>query len=151
MRWTEDQLVDHLKRKGSPGAENKVDTSNPPFMLPANPAGRYALGRLPVGAMNRTEAAYADHLEMQRRAGAVEWFKFEALKFRLADNTFYTPDFIVLTKEGFLEAHEVKGGFWMEDARVKIKVAASIYPLRFIGVMPIAKSKGGGWKMEEFS
>lgn len=152
MRWSAEELADYNKRRGIvPGAANAVDVSKQPFALPGNQAGRFALGRLKTGEMNKTEAAYAEHLELQRRAGAVEWFKFEALKFRLADNTFYTPDFLVLMTSGFLEAHEVKGGFWMEDARVKIKVAASIYPLRFIGVMPIAKSKGGGWKMEDFS
>lgn len=34
MRWTEQQLADHLKRTGVPGREVKVDTSAPPFMLP---------------------------------------------------------------------------------------------------------------------
>lgn len=150
MRWSAEDLADYEKRRGlTPGAGNTADTSNPPFMLPGNQAGRFALGRLPVGTMNKTESAYADHLEMQRRAGAVEWFKFEALKFRLADLTFYTPDFVVLTSEGYLEAHEVKG-HWEDDARVKIKVAASIYPIKFIAMKPIAKKHGGGWAAEEF-
>jgi hypothetical protein len=94
MRWSQGDLEDYNKRRGIvPGVANAADTSKPPFKLPGNEAGRYALGRLPVGTMNKTEAAYAGHLELQRRAGDVEWFKFEALKFRLADNTFYTPDF----------------------------------------------------------
>lgn len=36
MRWTEEQLADHLKRRGVPGAANTVDVSNPPFALPAD-------------------------------------------------------------------------------------------------------------------
>jgi Holliday junction resolvase RusA-like endonuclease len=36
MRWSEDQLAEHLKRRGVPGAANTADTSNPPFMLPAD-------------------------------------------------------------------------------------------------------------------
>ncbi|VEB42963.1 Uncharacterised protein [Chromobacterium violaceum] len=36
-----------------------------------------ALGRLRTGAMNKTEAAYAQHLEAQKVAGRVAWFKFE--------------------------------------------------------------------------
>ncbi len=149
MRWTEEQLAAHLERTGTPGRQNAIDTSAPPFKPPANQAGRYALGRLPAGTMNKTEKAYADHLEMQRRAGEVEWFKFEAIKFRLADSAFYTPDFLVLMSSGFLEAHEVKG-FWEDDARVKIKVAAALYPLRFKAVTAIAKKRGGGWEAEEF-
>jgi hypothetical protein len=44
---------------------------------------------------------------------------------------------------------EVKG-HWEEDARVKIKVAASIYPFRFIAVTARARKDGGGWVLEEF-
>ena len=112
-------------------------------------ARRYALGRLKTGELNRTEAAYAAHLGVLHRAGEVLWHKFEGLKFRLADNTFYTPDFAVMRADGSLEAHEVKG-FWTEDARVKVKVAASLYPIRFIAVKAQAKKHGGGWEIEEF-
>jgi Holliday junction resolvase RusA-like endonuclease len=34
MRWTEQQLADHLARTGVPGAKKIVDTSQPPFALP---------------------------------------------------------------------------------------------------------------------
>lgn len=108
-----------------------------------------ALGRLKSGAMNKTEAAYTQTLEMQKHAGVVSWYKFEGMKFRLADNTFYTPDFIVMLASGALEAHEVKG-FWTDDARVKIKIASDMYPLRFIAIQAEAKKRGGGWKIEEF-
>ena len=105
-----------------------------------------ALGRMKTGTMNRLEKAYADHLKMDN---TVLWFKFEALKLRLADNTFYSPDFAVLSASGELEAHEVKG-FWQDDARVKIKVAADIYPFKFVAVKARAKKHGGGWEIEEF-
>jgi hypothetical protein len=95
-----------------------------------------ALGRMKAGAMNKTETAYAMNLELRRRAGEVVWFKFEGIKFRLADNTFYTPDFVVMLASGELEAHEVKG-HWQDDARAKIKIAADMYPLRFIAVRPL--------------
>jgi len=99
--------------------------------------------------MNKTEAAYADHLEGLKRCGLVLWWKFEGLKFRLADNTFYTPDFAVMLDNGQLEAHEVKG-FWQDDARAKIKIAADLYPLQFIAVKAKAKKHGGGWQIEVF-
>jgi hypothetical protein len=131
-----------------------VDTSSPPFALPPDPqgakkAGLFALGRLKTGEMNGTEAAYAEHLAGQQRALEVLWFKFEGLKLRLADNTFYSPDFVVMTGAYALECHEVKG-FWTDDARVKIKVAASIFPFRFVAVTKRAKKNGGGWAVEEF-
>jgi hypothetical protein len=108
-----------------------------------------ALGRLKTGVMNKTEEAYAAELEKRKQLGEVLWFKFEGLKFRLADNSFYTPDFIVMLSNNELEAHEVKG-FWMDDARTKIKVAADLYPLRFIAVRVKPKKDGGGWTTEAF-
>jgi len=109
----------------------------------------FALGRLKVGAMNKTEQAYADHLELLRHAGQVLWFKFEGLKLRLADNTFYTPDFAVMAADGVMEMHEVKG-FWQDDARAKIKIAADLYPFRFQAIKAASKKAGGGWDVERF-
>jgi len=109
----------------------------------------YALGRLKAGEMNKTEEAYSRKLEQEKIAGLIAWYKFEALKVRLADNTFYSPDFLVMRANGELEAHEVKG-FWTDDARVKIKVAASLFPFKFIAIKPLPKKMGGGWEVEEF-
>ncbi len=109
----------------------------------------YALGRLKVGAMNKTEAAYDAHLAQQQHAGQILWRKFEGLKLRLADNTFYTPDFAVMAADGVIECHEVKG-HWQDDARAKIKVAADLYPFRFIAVKAKTKKEGGGWEVEAF-
>ncbi len=108
-----------------------------------------ALGRLKAGAMNKTEQRYADHLEARKQSGEIAWYRFEGIKLRLADSTFYTPDFAVMLADGQLEAHEVKG-HWQDDARVKIKVAAEMYPFRFIAVKPRAARDGGGWHQEEF-
>jgi len=109
-----------------------------------------ALGRLKVGQMNKTEAAYGQHLEQRRISGEVAWYKFEGVKLRLADNTFYTPDFAVMLANGEMECHEVKG-HWQDDARVKIKIAADLYPFRFIALKAKAKKDGGGWAMEDFT
>ncbi len=110
---------------------------------------QYALGRLKTGEMNKTEEQYAAHLEQRKYAGEVIWHKFEGIKLRLADNTFYTCDFAVMAADGVLEMHEVKG-FWQDDARVKIKVAASLYPFRFVAMKAKAKKHGGGFEAEEF-
>lgn len=112
-------------------------------------AGLQALGRLKTGVMNKTEEAYSRHLDARKADGDIPWWAFEAIKIRLADNTFYTPDFMVLRADGALECHEVKG-FWQDDARVKIKVAAALFPARFIAVKAEAKIRGGGWIVEEF-
>lgn len=99
--------------------------------------------------MNRTEEAYAQTLELRRHAGDVLWYRFEGIKLRLADNTFYSPDFAVMLANGQMECHEVKG-HWMEDARVKLKVAADLYPFRFVAVKKQSKKDGGGWEVEAF-
>ncbi|WP_437621274.1 DUF1064 domain-containing protein [Escherichia coli] len=108
-----------------------------------------ALGRLKTEQMNKTESAYCQHLELRKRAGEIVWYRFEGIKLRLADNTFYTPDFAVMLATGEMELHEVKG-FWTDDARVKTKVAADQYPFRIIGVKVKPKKAGGGWDIEEF-
>jgi len=115
----------------------------------SNQRALQALGRLKTGTMNKTEAAYAATLDARRHAGEVAWFKFEGIKLRLADNTFYTPDFAVMLADGALEMHEVKG-FWTDDGRAKIKIAADLYPLNFIAVRVRPKKEGGGWSIEEF-
>lgn len=109
----------------------------------------FALGRLKTGERNKTEQAYEDYLGARQRVGDVLWFKFEGVKLRLADNTFYTPDFAVMLASGQMEMHEVKG-FWADDARVKIKVAAELYPFRFLAARPKPKKDGGGWQIEVF-
>lgn len=109
----------------------------------------FALGRLKTGQMNKTEQAYAERLMLLQHAGEIAWFKFEGVKLRLADNTFYSPDFAVMLASGEMEMHEVKG-FWQDDARAKIKIAADLYPFRFIAVKVKPKKDGGGWAVEEF-
>lgn len=111
---------------------------------------RFALGRLKSGEMNKLESRYAEHLEALKQAGEVLWFKFEGIKLRLADLTFYSPDFFVMLADETLECQEVKGGPYMDDARVKIKVAASQFPFRFVTIRQLSKKDGGGWKREEF-
>jgi len=113
------------------------------------PPRYFALGRLKTGELNKTEADYRAVLELRQHAGEVLWFRFEGLKLRLADNTFYTPDFAVMAGDGVMECHEVKG-HWQEDARVKIKVAAALYPFRFIAVKRALKRDGGGFSVEQF-
>ena len=104
----------------------------------------FALGRLKAGERNKTEAAYEQTLELLKRAGDVLWYRFEGIKLRLADKTFLTPDFAVMRSDGTMELHDCKG-FMMEDANVKMKVAAEMYPFRFF----IVRKKGGAWEYQQ--
>ncbi|MCA8331871.1 PDDEXK family nuclease [Burkholderia cepacia] len=105
-----------------------------------------ALGRLPAGRMNKTEAAYAELLAARAHCGEILEFKFESLKLRLADRTWYTPDFAIVLPDGTREIHEVKG-HWTDDARVKIKVAAELYPYYQFSAVRRVK---GEWVREVF-
>jgi len=80
----------------------------------------------PIGGLNKLELRYQDHLRLLLSAGEISRYEFEPVKLRLAKATYYTPDFRVLTPEGLIQYHEVKG-FWRDDARVKIKVAAEVH------------------------
>lgn len=104
------------------------------------------------GSMNKLEAKYAEQLEMRRRVGRIARWDFEPCKLRLADRTYYTPDFRVLLPDGLIEFHEVKGT-WIggEHNRVKLKVAAEQHPYTFVCVMAKSKREGGGWTEERFA
>lgn len=102
------------------------------------------------GTMNRGEEKYAAELESRLRSGQIRWYAFEALKVRLADNTYITPDFAVIADDSFIEFHDVKGrkgdGYWCEeDAKIKLKVLAETFPARVKIVWP---DKSGVWKVE---
>lgn len=145
LRWSEEQLAAHKARVRS---TVKAAVQRAAIPAPATPLQKLqALGRLKTGAMNKTETRYAVHLEAERLAGRVLWWKFEGIKLRLATNTFLTVDFAVMVASGVLEMRDVKGGadVVMDDARAKLKIAADIYPLVFKVVMP---RKGGGWNEE---
>lgn len=136
VRWTEKDLERIRGRVSSLAdkTEEVILAARQPIRLP---------GMDP--RMNKTEAAYALVLEAQRMAGEIASWRFEAIKLRLAGRTHYTPDFFVLGIGGELSFHEVKG-YWEEDARVKFKVAAEIFPwFNFIAVTKAMKKQGGGW------
>ena len=97
------------------------------------------------GRMNRLESDYAQHLSLRQKAGDLEWFAYEAIKLRLADKTFVTVDFFLMLPTGQLEAHEVKGSFIEDDAAVKLKVAATLYPFKFV----LVRHQGDQWELKE--
>lgn len=77
---------------------------------------------------NKTERRYREHLESLKRSGVIlDYSPHDAVTLKLARDTRYTPDFMVIGDQGVIEFHEVKG-FWRDDARVKIKVAARLFP-----------------------
>lgn len=111
--------------------------------------GRAARGRRrqPSEGMNRTEAKYAGELEVRRLAGEIWAWWFEPLKLRLADKTYYTPDFLVQHADDRLEFVEIKG-HWEDDARVKWKTAAELCPWAWFTAITVSR---GGRKIERLN
>lgn len=119
------------------------------YAAAAAKARLYAKGRMKSGQMNRTEKAYADWLEAEKHAGRIMAYWFEHIKLKIADNACgYTPDFMVMRADGVIELHEVKGSLriFQEDAKVKAKVCADMYPFPVKVVWPRKKKDGGGWE-----
>ncbi len=86
-----------------------------------------ALGRH-QSEMNKTEAAHASDLEMRKRVGEIIEYRWQPLRLKLAPDCTYEPDFLVLLADRTIEFHEVKGKFITDDALVKVKVAANLFP-----------------------
>ena len=110
-----------------------------------------ALGRLKRGERNKTESAYEAFLLQQKSVGLIQDYWFEGIKLRLADNTFLTIDFGVLTADGHIQLHDTKGAPHLitDAAKVKLKTVRETYPFDIFIVTPRAKKDGGGWHLEE--
>ncbi len=90
--------------------------------------------------MNKTETLYSLELADALLDGRILAWWFESIKLRLADRTWYTPDFCLLMPDGKLRFVEIKG-FLREDAAVKWKVARELYP--FFDWLMLRRSKSG--------
>lgn len=156
MNWTPEQVAAAERRI----AVNKVRVPLPPIPRDHVAAVLEASAR-PTREIYRSkwEGLFRDELEMRRLAGEVVWYGYELIRLQLASFTQdgkvktirYTPDFAALEFDvddiiPELVLYEVKG-FWREAARVRIKLAASQFPFRFIAV---TRSKGE-WLTEVFT
>jgi hypothetical protein len=101
---------------------------------------RLAKGRIPKPKMNKTEQAFEATFLQRKPHG------FEEITLKLADDCRYTPDFWSLDPDDVLAFDEVKG-FWRDDARVKIRMAADKFPqFRFRAW----RFERGTWQRETF-
>jgi hypothetical protein len=88
--------------------------------------------------LNKLETAFLGYLKAI--CGDPGWICQQAIKLQLANGCWYTPDFIRITlKSAVATAYEVKG-FMRDDANVKLKVAASLYP--WIAFYLVQRKKG---------
>lgn len=146
--WTAEDLAAHMARL-------LTGDSRKPIGIEPNVTGP-AKGRLPVPkGLNKTEQAYADHLQQFYLARNILWWGFEAMTFKLAHDTRYTPDFIVLMADATIRCVDTKGArlnrstgtttyYAEEDSKIKIKVAAKLFP--FFRWSYVFKNKAGEWQ-----
>jgi hypothetical protein len=108
------------------------------------------------GVMNKTEEAYAELLQIRKLAGEIIEWQFEAVTFKLAEDTRFTPDFAVLLATGEQEFIDAKGGGPIDPkSLVKIKCAAEKFPqFRFVIEQKLAKKNigadGKAWRRVEY-
>lgn len=120
-------------------AAQKYDRNAPaaPTQAPAKARLRQKAG----DGLNKTERAFLGYLKRQD-GGALVYPQSITLK--LGNGVRYSPDFIE-TNEFHINAYEVKG-FMRDDAAVKLKVAASLYP--WITFYLATRRNGGGWDIQ---
>lgn len=119
----------------------------------ATPSGSAAAGAGAGGRvvkrqpeMNKTELAYAQHLDELQRCGRIARYYVKPFNVRLGDNQYYRPDFAAVrhlpdTSIPRLVVVEVKGHL-EDDAREKFLHAVSLWPdWDFLMV----KKDGRGW------
>ncbi len=110
--------------------------------LPAEPISRPSLRQRTSDGLNKLERAFLGHLEAHKLGPLLT----QAITLKLANGVRYTPDFVEVRYSTGLIAYEVKG-FMRDDAAVKIKVAASLYPwiTFFLATRPRGAS---AWRIE---
>ena len=99
-------------------------------------------------SMNKTEKQRGIELEAMKRAGQIAEWWFERFTFKLADDTRYTPDFVIQENDGTLRCEEIKGSFTREDARPKYTMMATAFPLA-LRVLQSLRGDPGNWRVIE--
>jgi len=111
----------------------------------------HSVGDLPRASSpyrSKWEAAFANKLELEKRAGIISQYWYEPFSIWLPGKIRFKPDFMVKTFEDpVMEIIEVKG--WSRNRRdgiTRLKMAAALFPC-FVWRMVWMK-KGGGFDGE---
>jgi len=105
----------------------------------------------PSDGMNKTEARFARLLDDLAARGLIREWAFEPEKFRLAQKTWYCPDFRLTLpdfRNVFVEVKvRKKDGsvLWTDDGAVKVKAVAELHPYPFF--LASYGGDGAGWRV----
>jgi hypothetical protein len=134
-------------------ADRIVSSERAPIMRDAQKNAHNRIRQNSAG-LNKTEQAFLDTY-LKPRCGETEFILAQAMTLRLGNGVRYTVDFVLGStipatndyEDGVhLQAYEVKG-FMRDDAAVKVKVAAFMFP--WIKFHLATKIKGGGWSIQD--
>lgn len=134
-RNIEEMLIDDVRKAHTPDEilEPKIEWS------PHRPMNVGA-DEIALKELNKTERRY---LEILRERDEYVWIGVKTMRFRLAGNTHYTPDFQVITKDGTMIQIDSKGTFTREDSQLKMKVVARMFPFFKWRKAELQLAKGG--------
>jgi len=133
MRMTQEDVDAYLKKRKEKAPKLPAPTANA-----LADAGNQ-------GWRNKPTAVEAEYHKMLLRQGYTHVLR-EPMAFIMGRKCRYTPDFMTIHESGSIWFHEVKGPYTYEDAKVKYKVAASMFP--FFGWVLAVKSKPGWTRLD---
>lgn len=133
---TESEYAAVLKRHTVRGPQGRAPRSDTPAHALNGPAKSAAVAGVRLASQtpslyrSKLEAAWANSLEMAKRAGEIEHIWYEPMSFKLAQGKRYRPDFMVLSN-GRITFYEVKGN-WTKNKRdglTHLAWTAQLYPM----------------------
>lgn len=155
MRMSEEEFTALRQRQEAMGVRVTETTKATPRTTPVTMEEKAAcVAPLPVAKgelpepkfKSKTEAEYHRMLELRQKAGEIAWFRHEAINLKLGDDCRFLVDFFMMKPDGELICTEVKGGFIRPDSLVKLRVAAAMFPFRFV----LAQKTKEGWTEKAF-
>ncbi len=128
MRWTKEQFAEWCRKKDRENPDFNPKTYNGDIvghdLRLAAQGGEPVPDRPQAQTLNKTEQRYWEIL--QSRPGIYR-AAHHTIKLQLAEKCWYTPDFSFMDARGLVFV-ETKGAFERDDAIVKLKTAARLFP-----------------------
>lgn len=96
MNWTQADLERHMQSRG----------------LIVQPEVKIVAPEGPMAGANKTELAYGQYLDLQKKVSDLEEWWFHSIKLSVGipgARCWWTPDFFLLYKDGHREIHDTKG------------------------------------------
>lgn len=160
MNVTEEWLKNYMDRyhKEVKG-DGLTQGINAEAALPSIPKGALGVGRKPKREMNGTELEFSQYLQLQKLAGLIVDWWFEAIQLRVGrvgERCWWKMDFLVRNKDGSTVIYDTKGTKRLkngrttplaeDDAIVKARAVAEhfAFPVYFVW-----KEKNGEWQFRE--